>query len=267
VSYSTEYTAKDLFEIASEQRLGILLKLYEKRSTISVIAKELDATVPEVFRNFERLSKAGLIEKDSEGTYGLSIYGKTVCIQIPSLVFFAQHKKYFKSHTLGNLQTKFIQRIGSLASGQHIKGVVKVLEKWKEVYKNADKHIYNVLSEVTYTKDVIEEIISKLDKKINIKSIFSEFSILPNERKEVLDKFSFKKYIDEGILERRMLKEVQIAVILNEKEACVMFPNKDGEVDLSEMLSSTEPDFIEWCLDYFYECWKDSSIFQERKLK
>jgi predicted transcriptional regulator len=267
VSYTSENIAKDLFEIASEQRLNILLRLHEKKSTISALAKELEATVPEVFRNFERLSKAGVIEKYSDGTYGLTIYGKTLCIQIPSLVFISQHKKYFKNHNFGNLQTKFIQRIGSLASGQHIKGVVKIMEKWKEVYKNADKYIYNVLSEVPYTKDVIEELVSKLKKEIKVKSIFSESSIIPNERKEVMEKFHLKKYIDEEILERKMLKDVQVAVILNEKEACLLFPNQDSEVDMSEMLYSSEPQFLEWCLDYFQQCWMDSHTFQERILK
>jgi len=65
VDYSAEDIAKNLFEIASEQRLEILFRLDEKKSTVSVIAKQLDATVPEVFRNFDRLVKAGLIKKRS----------------------------------------------------------------------------------------------------------------------------------------------------------------------------------------------------------
>ena len=64
-----------------------------------------------------------------------------------------------------------------------------------------------------------------------------------------------------------MLKDVQVAVILNEKEACLLFPNQDSEVDMSEMLYSSEPQFLEWCLDYFYQCWMDSHTFQERILK
>ena len=50
-----EQIAKDILEISSEQRLKIILKLYEKKSKLSEMARELDATASEVFRNMERL--------------------------------------------------------------------------------------------------------------------------------------------------------------------------------------------------------------------
>ena len=64
-----------------------------------------------------------------------------------------------------------------------------------------------------------------------------------------------------------MKKQVQTAVILNEKEACVMFPRMDGEVDLTEAFYSDKESFHEWCLDYFRHCWRNSDIWQESKLK
>jgi len=57
VSYQYESAANDFLELASEQRLGILLMLLEEKSKISAIAKEMGATVPEVYRNFERLRR------------------------------------------------------------------------------------------------------------------------------------------------------------------------------------------------------------------
>ena len=56
-----EKTANDFLELASEQRLAILLKIQGGPVKVSIIAKELEATVPEVYRNFERLVKAALI--------------------------------------------------------------------------------------------------------------------------------------------------------------------------------------------------------------
>jgi len=60
---------------------------------------------------------------------------------------------------------------------------------------------------------------------------------------------------------------VQTVVVLNEKEACVLFPNTEGESDLSEMFYSSDPMFHEWCVDYFRYCWYGSDIFEESKLK
>ena len=56
-------------------------------------------------------------------------------------------------------------------------------------------------------------------------------------------------------------------VVLNEKEACVVFPKIDGEIDVSEMFYSDENSFHEWCFDYFNYSWVESNAFQESKLK
>src|SRR5713226_549922 len=120
-------SANEFLELASEQRLAILLRLNEQKSKISVLAKELDATVPEVFRNFERLVKADLIAKDSDGSYSITAYGKIVCGQVPSLQFLSRNKKYFKNHDFGDVPQKFLQRVGVLIECKQIKGFVKVM--------------------------------------------------------------------------------------------------------------------------------------------
>ena len=267
MNYDCEKAASDFLELASPQRLGILLRLLDKKSKVSVIAKDLDATVPEVYRNFERLVKADLIVKDADGDYSITTYGRTMCSQIPSLEFFLQNKKYFKSHDFGDLPQKFIQRIGALEKGQHVKGFVKVLEQWKDIYKNSNEYIHNILFEVPYDLDLLETLVKKVGKGVKVKSIFSESAIIPKERKQIIEKLGFKKLIEQGLIERKMRQSVQVAVILNEKEACVTFPKFEGEIDMSEMFYSNDPVFHEWCLDYFKYCWDNSSAFQESKLK
>jgi predicted transcriptional regulator len=267
VKFNPEITANDILELSSKQRLAILSLLNEKSMTVSAIAKELNATVPEVFRNFERLTKAELIEKNTEGQFILTTYGKLVCIQIRSLEFMAENKKYFKKHDFGDLPDKFIQRISALNSGKHIVGFVKVMEQWNDVYKNATKYIFNILSEVSYNSDLIKTLVEKLEKNIIVHSIFSESTIIPQERKKTLEKINFKKFIQNGNLERKMRKNIKISVLLNEKEACIMFPNINEETDLREMFYSDDPVFHEWCLDYFEFCWQNAGIFQEGKLR
>jgi predicted transcriptional regulator len=267
VNYDYEKTADDFLELASQQRLGILLRLLDKNSKVSIIAKDLDATVPEVYRNFERLVKADLIAKESDGDYRITTYGKIICGQIPSLAFLSQNKKYFREHDFGDLPQKFLHRIGALGGSQHIKGFVKVLEQWKNIYKNSDEYIYNILFEVTYDSDLLETLVKKVNKGVKVHSIFSESAIIPKERKQILKKLGFQKLIEEGLIERKMRKNVQVIVVLNEKEACVMFPKIGVDVNVSEMFYSGDPIFHEWCLDYFKYCWESSSVFQESKLK
>jgi predicted transcriptional regulator len=64
-----------------------------------------------------------------------------------------------------------------------------------------------------------------------------------------------------------MVENVQVAVILNEKQAAVLFPNQKGETDMNMMFVSSDSVFHEWCLDYFRYRWYGSDIFDESKLK
>jgi predicted transcriptional regulator len=143
--------ARNFLELASSQRLQILFRLLEKKYTSSSLAKELGATKQEVHRNFLRLEDAGLIERDKDGKFVPTTFGKTMCTQVPSLIFLSQNRKYFEEHNFGDIPIKFIMRTGQLASGNHIKGFANVLEKWKSVYKNSNAYVYEILSEVPLT--------------------------------------------------------------------------------------------------------------------
>ena len=264
---NSEKIANNFLELASEQRLNILKNLDEESLNISKLAKLLEATSPEVHRNVGRLSKNGLIAKNPDGNYELTTFGKTILVQIPSISFVLENKDFFNTHSLNNVDSKFIQRIGALQSKKRVKGFVKVLEKWQKIHEDAGKFIYNILAEVPYSKDVVDVISNKLENNISIKSIFSEHAIIPENRKKVFQEKGFQKYITNGNLERKISKNMVIGLLITDKEAGVFFQNPDGELDLSEMLVSGEPEFREWCLDYFEEFWKDSNSFQESKLK
>jgi len=259
-----EIAAAEFFEVASEQRLAILSELSESNTTVSKIAKKLNATVPEVFRNVSRLSKAGFIKKDSDGSYALTPRGKIICMHIPSFVFSAKNESFLSDHSLGNIPPKFLQRIGALQDGKHIKGYVKVMEKWKEIYENSQKHILNILTEIPYTEDITRPLTKKLKDGIKVRTIFSDKTIVPKERKKIVESV-FKEFVENGNISRKMLKDVSVVLVMNEKEAGIIFP-KDGEPDMSRMIFGDKPEFHDWCQDYFEYCWSNSSSFQESKL-
>ena len=263
---SHEKTASDFLELASEQRLAILQKMQNEPVKVSNLAKELGATVPEVYRNFERMVKADLIVKNPDGSYSITAIGKVLWSQVSLVEFLSSNKKYFKSHDFDKLPAKYIQRMGALEKGQFIKGFVKVMEKWKEVYSDAEKYIYNILFEVPYTPDIMEMLVKKVNSGVKLQSIFSESAVIPKERRQMFDKLGFKELIQQGKIERKMQEDVKTIVILNEKEAGVMFSSAGGDVDMSEAFFSKDKEFHEWCLDYFEHCWKDAGPFRETKL-
>ncbi len=143
---------------------------------------------------------------------------------------------------------------------------MKVLEKWKKIHENADKYIFNVLSEIPYSSDIIDVISKKLKNNVQIRSVFSADVIVPEDRKKIFEEKGFQKFVSNGLLERKISKSSPLGLLITDKEAAVFFPNEEGQPDLSEMFFSTDENFHEWCQDYFDWCWKNSANFQESKL-
>ena len=117
-------------------------------------------------------------------------------------------------------------------------------------------------------KGSLEENLHRRSYGVHLTSndIFLKY-IFPENRKKVFEEKGFQKYVSEGILERRISKNKGIGLLITDKEAGVFFPKPDGETDLSEMFQSKEPEFREWCIDYFEDSWKNATSFQETKLK
>lgn len=255
---------EDLLEVSSEQRLKIMLSLLERNSKLSELAKLVNATASEIHRNLERLTNVGIIQKYNDGQYGLSTFGKTICNLVPLISFLSQNKEYFKNHDFGDLPEKFIVRLGALSNTTYIKGVSIVLEKWNEIIENADEYIFGIVYE--YPLELVKPIIIKAKNGIKVESIFSKSAIIPKGRKKLVEELDFYDLIKGKKIERKIIKNIPLVIMLNEKEASVNFHSMDKDVDMKTMFYSTDPKFHEWCLDYFRYCWYGSEIFFEKEL-
>jgi predicted transcriptional regulator len=258
-------TEKTFFELASEQRLAIIFRLNEKSAKISQLAKDLDITMQEAHRNVSRLQDAGLIEKDPEGIFSLTTFGNTITKQIPTFNYLSKHKEYFSEHILGELPIKFIMRLGALDKCEFVKGIVAILERWKDIYREAEEYIYEIVPQVPI--DLIEPAVSRVKQGVKYSYVLPKDVIIPKGRKDLLKKLSHNELLNKGAIERRMVESVKVAVILNEKQAAVLFPTQKGETDMNMIFYSIDRVFHEWCLDYFRYRWYGSDIFDESKLK
>ena len=267
-----ENTASTFFELGSAQRIAIMFKIAESKCNLARLSKDLDSTMPEVRRNLVRLTNSGFIERESDGTFVLTTFGKTIIEQIPTLDFLSRNKDYFSDHTFSPLPLKFRRRIGSLSNSMLISGLVSVEERLKDIYDNSQEYAYAMLPEVPL--DLIECIVGRLKKAGNKDFRFSYIlpthAIVPKRRRELLDALRFDELVKNGTVERRMVNSLLIGVALNDKQACVMFPriqrNNKIEIDMNSMLYSDNPDFHEWCLDYYRYSWHNARSFEERGL-
>ena len=259
--------AEEFLQIASHLRLGIILHLQEKNQNLSSLAKAQDASASEMHRNLKRLSDDNLISKNTDGQYCLTSYGKMVYTQVSSWEFMKNNSKYFTKHEFGTLPELFLQSIGSLNNSKHIKGFVTVQDTWKSIYSNAHKYIHNILFEVSYDAEILSIITSQIKNKVNICSVFLEDAIIPESRKKAIDDKNILNAIKEHTIVRRTIKDINTLVVLNEKEAFVMFPKYDGEIDVSEGFYSNDEKFHHWCFEYFNYCLNSSTSFFEERLK
>ena len=272
---SIESTQEIFFELASDQRLAILFTLNrgkfktDEAYNLSKLAKHLNITMQEIHRNLNRLLDAGLIEKDSTGTFFLTTFGNAIITQIPTFDFLSRHKEYFSAHTLGGeTRMKFIQRIGALNNCEYVSGLVAVIELWKRIYRESKEYILGMLPQIPL--DLIETVVPKIKLEgIKFNYILPQKAMVPKKRSELLESVGFNEFIKSGVVERRMVDRMQIATVLNEKQATVMFPMAKGpeEADMNSVFYSEDPLFHEWCMDYFKYNWYNSKSFDESKLK
>ena len=267
-----ENTARTFFELGSAQRIAILYRIEEEKCNLARLAKDLGCSMPEVRRNIIRLTNSGIVDRESNGTFFLTTFGKTVLEQIPTLDFLSGNKDYFSDHTLSALPLKFIKRIGSLSDSKLISGLVSVDERLNDIYRKSQEYVYAMIPEVPI--DLIESIVARLKKIENKHFSFSYIlptdATVPKRRKQLLDGLGFDELLKKGTVERKMVNSLLIGVVLNDEQACVMFPriqrNNKIEIDMNSMFYGEDPGFHEWCLDYYRYVWHNARSFDEKRL-
>jgi predicted transcriptional regulator len=274
-AFPFENTARTFFELGSAQRIAILYKIAEEKCNLAKLSKDLGCTMPEVRRNIIRLTSSGLVDRESIGTFFLTTFGKAILEQIPTLDFLSRNKDYFSDHTFSPLPLKFRRRIGSLSNSKLISGLVSVDETLNDIYNKSQEYVYAMIPEVPI--DLIESIVERLKKVENIENKHFRFSYIlhthatvPKRRKQLLDVLGFEELLKKGIVERKMVNSLLIGVALNDKQACVMLPriqrNNKIEIDMNSMFYGEDPDFHEWCLDYYRYIWHNARSFEEKGL-
>lgn len=249
-----EVVSSNFLELASEQRLKILANLNFKPHRVSSLAKKLDVTSQEIHRNLERLSNSGFVVKKSDEHFHITTIGQLMLSQMPLMFFVTNNQKYFSSHDIGTLPTKFSRRLGVLENCEHVKGVTKVLDTWKKIYKNSKEFVCDLTNESPAGMDDV--LIKRIKNGVKYHHIISSDHNEPDDRIPHLKKLGYYELIQQGKIERKEITTTKTVLILNEEESGIIFPTADGEPDLRHMFYGNNTMFHEWCVDYFDHYWK-----------
>jgi predicted transcriptional regulator len=242
-----------LFELASEDRLLILAALQEKPARLTHISEKLKLTLQETSRHLSRLSEAKLITKDAEGMYRLLPFGGDLLQLFPGFQFLSKYRDYLNSHDISHLPPEFLTRIGDLEKCSFMDDVFAALHLADNVIREAKDYIWIIGNQVLMsTVPLLEEAIKR---GVTFRLILPEGLAPPPGFKPL-------PYVP-GRIERRTLKQIDITIIMSEKEARVAFPTIDGKMDPSAF-SSTEPTPHKWCKDLYEYYWRIAQTGQPK---
>ena len=262
-----EEVLNELFTVlASNTRRDILEKLSCKPVKNADLARELNTTDQDIGRNIEKMKDANLIRRNSQEVNALTSFGASILKQLPNFSFQIQHVDYFRRHPLDNLPPKSILGIGALSKCKIIEGFVRVQDTWTGIYQHADEYVYAIKSQVSL--DMIKQAFEAVNRGVEYNYILPENVIVPNGRSELLTRLNWKKLCAKEKIDRRMIASTPVSVILNEREASVVFPDLNCNADISyTFYSENDETFHQWCMDYFNYLWNESNEFDERMVR
>ncbi len=235
---------KLFFELASESRLSILRELQKENLKMQEIARRLDVTPTEAFRQLERLSVAGLVQRQPDGMFALAEYGKLVLQISTSLDFISKYKDYFSTHDLMRLPSQFVNRLGELSGAELGMDTIKSLNMGSQAFIEAKQYAWGI-GEGTIPGNMTSVMNQRVQEGVQIKMLISQEHLpagasLPPTPKNV---------------ELRGLSELPAIVVLTEKAAGICFYQIGGRVDYAGFFG-TDPAFHNWVKDLFLYYWE-----------
>ena len=260
------------FELSNEDRLEILFKLQEDHMKVTTLSRDLEITTQECSRHIARLSEAKLVEKDPEGFFNLTQYGRASLKLIPSWRFISEHSDYFNTHSLEKIPSELACRIGELRKSEPTGNVMVTFHVVESLIKNVEEYVW--LMHDQYLLNTLPLLRERLEKGVTIRT----FEPQTKEPKRILDpmrphyideddEIFFMKVWESGQVSTRFSDDIEAFLYVSEKEAVIAFPLSDGSFDYLGFYSK-DPSMRRFCRDLFDSCWeKGVPLTRERGMR
>lgn len=207
------------------------------------IARKLDLTGTEAFRQLERLSESMLVQKQPEGTYSITNYGRLILQFFPPIEFSFKQRRYFLDHDFGRLPSEFISRFGEISKGILVSEIAEAMNKLEEMIIASEDHVYVITNQVLTVHS--HAMTQKLPEGVKFKSIIHE---------RLLESSQLRVPAEKNV-ERQVLSEIPGILLATEKEAFFTLFTLKGEIGNSGFLGN-DPLFLKWINDLFAYYWR-----------
>lgn len=234
---------KLFFELASETRLDILQELKDENLKMQEIARRINVTATEAFRQLQRLSKALLVQRQPNGKFTLAEFGKLVFQLLSSLEFVSKHREYFSAHDITRLPVQFVNRLGELVQAKLIMDTVELLNRGERAFIEAEEYGWGI-GEGTVPERMGPIMEERVRKGIKFRFLIPETRFLTSASPSP----SVKN------VELRSLRDLPALIVLTEKEGAVCFRQVGGKVDYAGFFGK-HPTFLSWVKELFQYYW------------
>jgi predicted transcriptional regulator len=232
-----------LYELSSESRLSILRELNKKNCNMTGVANKLDLTTTEASRQLQRLSDALLAQKQPDGTYSITNYGRLVLHLSSPLEFVFKHREYFITHDIWGLPDQFLSRLGELSGSNLNMDSLENINTTERMTREAREYIWMGGFEQPLN---INQILAELvPKGVKCRSLFLE-SFIP--------KVPLAPEVARGT-EWRRIDTFPVSLLTTENWGGIAFPFNDGRADYAGFVG-TDPIFLNWARDLFLYYWE-----------
>jgi predicted transcriptional regulator len=248
-----EHLAELLFILASIDRLTLLSELAIEKCRLSQLTTKLSATPQETSKHLMRLRNAKLIEKDSDGFFGLTAFDKIIMNLVPSIKILTQNKEYFLSHDISSLPLEFIERIGEIQKGEYGEKVGSILAHTQQVVQYAEKYIWLMADHPLGGEQYVTG-----SRKLESSSTVTWRIIVPAGSRTDWTRLRASVGTHKGRIEYHLIEDpndIKAGIALNEKIAGLTFPDTTGKLDFNSGFGSRNLVFRTWCQDLFLFHW------------
>lgn len=230
-------------QLSNADRRRIIEELRANSLRLSEVAKKLDITATEAFRQLQRLTDAGFLEKTSDGKYRPTTYSGLILESSSAMKFLSKHREYFLEHDTSLIPPQFRARFGELSKTTLHPEMVTNINTGTEVLKLAEKRI-DVMAD-DHLQQHGEMIRDHLLKDgIRVRTLVQE-SLLKRISGDLIAS-------DTG--ELRCIPRICATLIMTEKIMGISFPNLDGKTDY-QVFAGIDPESMGWASDLFEDQW------------
>ena len=231
------------FQLSSADRRRIIEELQAQNLKLNEVAKKLDITATEAFRQLQRLTEAGFLEKTNEGRHRSTAYSKLILESSAAMDFLSKHREYFLDHDASLIPPQFRARFGELSKSALLTDPVTNLNTGSEVLEDAEKWV-DVMA-VQSLEQHSQILRQRSLEGVKIRYVSPE-SVIETTKKGLIP------VKQSG--ERRFIPRICAVIVRTDKSAGFALPKLDGKMDY-QVFAGTDPESMKWVGDLFEDQW------------